>query len=292
MIVNMRIGKEKLRELLSNMINMESADPRIVDYIIKNYNEILYINFSQFIKDLNIEEEEACRFLKENGFENFTDFKSRLSDSILNLIRDKDPVHLNNITIVDKGEIRDILTTVVEIEDRNMRDMLNTLDYDKFVDLINDIMSHPELIIIGTRASVILAQYASYLLNKIGINVKKITSADTTSFDNIQNFDRSSLVIAFGFKRYPKETIKLLNYFNRKNFKIISITDEPDSPLCNLSSYSIFVQAYSLAYTDSYINCLSLINAIAIAIGKIDNKKVVKRLREFEETAKTLDYFW
>ena len=88
----------------------------------------------------------------------------------------------------------------------NMRNMFNSLDYDKFINLIKDIMSFPELIIIGTSISH-SSQYASYILNKIGINAKKITSADSTSFDNIQNFDRSSLVIAFGFKRYPKETI-------------------------------------------------------------------------------------
>ncbi|NLM43022.1 MAG: MurR/RpiR family transcriptional regulator [Clostridiales bacterium] len=288
----MKYGDEKLREMLSKLINLELTDSKITNYIIENYYKMLNISFSQFINDLSIEEEEAYEFLKTNGYYNFNDFKCKLSDGILNLIRDKDPSLLKNITSIDKEEIRNILSAVIEVENKNMRDMLNTLEYDKFVKLIKDIMSFPELIIIGTRVSAILAQYASYILNKIGINVKKITSADTTSFDNIQNFDRSSLVIAFGFKRYPKETIKLLNYFSRKNFKIVSITDEPESPLCDLSSYSIFVQAHSLAYTDSLVNSLALINAIAIAIGKADNKKVVKRLREFEETAKTLDYFW
>ena len=173
-----------------------------------------------------------------------------------------------------------------------MSNLLASLEHDKFCQLIEDIITTPEVIIIGTRASITLAQYASYILNKIGINVKKITSADTSSFDNIQNFDRSSLIIAFGFHRYPKETIKLLNYFNRKNFKIISITDNSKSPLCNFSSYSIFIQAYSLAYTDSFINGFVLINTIAIAIGKIDNKKVIKRLNDFEETAKSLEYYF
>jgi len=288
----MKYDDEKLRELLSKVINLEITDSRIIKYIIENYYKMLNIDFSQFIKELNIEEQEVYEFLKNNGYKDFYDFKYKLSDSILNLIRDQDPSLLKNITSIDKEEIRNILSTVIEVENKNMRDMLNSLEYDKFVNLIKDIMSFPELIIIGTRVSAILAQYTSYILNKIGINVKKITSADSTSFDNIQNFDRSALVIAFGFKRYPKETIKLLNYFSRKNFKIVSITDEPDSPLCNLSNYSIFVQAHSLAYTDSLVNSLALINAIAIAIGKLDNKKVVKRLREFEETAKTLDYFW
>lgn len=288
----MKYGNEKLRDLLSEVISLELTDSKIINYIIKNYYKMLNISFSEFVDNLSIEEEEAYEFLRNNGYDNFNDFRNKLSHTILRFIRDKDPSLLKNIKSIDKEEIRNILSAVIEVENQNMRNMFNSLDYDKFINLIKDIMSFPELIIIGTRVSAILAQYASYILNKIGINVKKITSADSTSFDNIQNFDRSSLVIAFGFKRYPKETIKLLNYFSRKNFKIVSITDGPESPLCDFSSYSIFVQAHSIAYTDSLVNSLALINAIAITIGKADNNRVVKRLRDFEETAKTLDYFW
>jgi DNA-binding MurR/RpiR family transcriptional regulator len=88
------------------------------------------------------------------------------------------------------------------------------------------------------------------------------------------------------------ETIKILNYFNRKNFKIISITDNEKSPLCKFSSYSLFVKAYSIGYTDSFTNSLVLINTIALTISKIINKKVIKRLNDFEETAKNLEYYF
>lgn len=215
----MKYGKEKVREVLSEIINLESIDSKIVDYIIENHKEILYISYSQFVKGLNIKEEDANTFLKSNGYDSFTEFQSKLSDCIFNLIRANDPSYLKQILSINKTEIMDILSTIAELENRNMSDMLASLDYDNFVNLIKDILNSPELIIIGTRVSVTHAQYASYMLNKIGIKVKKITSADTSSFDNIQNYDRSSLVIAFGFKRYPKETIKLLNYFNKKNFK-------------------------------------------------------------------------
>lgn len=283
--------EERVKESLSKFINFEE-DSEITKYILKKYNNIPYLNFTQFKKDLNISEEEANKFLKNNGCNNFAQFQSNVSEIIFNLIRVNEASYLSHEISFNESEIIDILHTIVDVEENNMNNMLSSLDYGNISKLIEDILNTPEVIIIGTRTSITLAQYASFMLNKIGINVKKITSADSSSFDNIQNFERSSLIIAFGFQRYPKETIKLLNYFNRKNFKIISITDNPKSPLCNFSSYSIFIQAYSLAYTDSFINGLVLINTIVIAIGKIDNKKVIKRLNEFEETAKSLEYYF
>lgn len=286
----MKFENIKLINLISNLIKAEAGFENIKDYIINNFKEIPYMNYAQFIKDLSLSQEDADRFLAENGFNSFSELKMKVTEIIF------DMVHNNDALFVDKPfnreDIKDILSLNIEVEENNMRSMLSSIDHDKLSELISDIINSPEVIIIGTRASTTLAHYSSYMLNKIGINVKKITSAGTSSFDNIQNFDRSSLVIAFGFPRYPMETIKILNYFKRKNFKIISITDNKKSPLCNFSNYSLFVKAYSIGYTDSFINGLVLINTIALTIGKIDNKKVIKRLNDFEETAKSLEYYF
>ncbi len=289
--MNYEEEKKLVKNALHKVINTEKSGAQIIEYILDKYLEIPYINFAQFMKDLNLSENDANKFLISNGYKDFLQFQHNFSELIISLIPKSESVSCLS-GILTESDIKNIFTSVADAEAYNMSNLLASIEVDKFSSLIHDILNSPEVIIIGTRASITLAQYASYMLNKIGINVKKITSADTSSFDNIQNFDRSSLVIAFGFKRYPKETIKLLNYFSRKNFKIISITDNSSSPLCNFSSYSIYIQAYSLAYTDSFVNGMVLINALALTIGKIDNKKVVKRLNDFEETARSLEYYF
>ncbi|WMJ78060.1 MULTISPECIES: MurR/RpiR family transcriptional regulator [unclassified Sedimentibacter] len=289
--MNYEEEKKLVKNALPKVIHTEKTGSQIIEYILDKYLEIPYINFAQFMKDQNLSEDDANKFLTSNGYKDFSQFQHKFSELIISLIPRIESVSCLSSTLT-KSDIKNIFTSVADAEAYNMRNLLDSIEIDKFSSLIHDILNSPEVIIIGTRSSITLAQYASYMLNKIGVNVKKITSADTSSFDNIQNFDRSSLVIAFGFKRYPKETIKLLNYFSRKNFKIISITDNSSSPLCNFSSYSIYIQAYSLAYTDSFVNGMVLINALALAIGKMDNKKVVKRLNDFEETARSLEYYF
>jgi DNA-binding MurR/RpiR family transcriptional regulator len=285
----MELKNERFINLISSLVNTESKYENIKDYIVSNFKEIPYMNYSQFVHDLNISQEYADNFLNENGFSSFSDFRMKITEIIFDMIHNNEALFDENF---NKEDIKDILSLNIEVEENNMKSMLSSIDYNNLNTLIFDILNSPEIIIIGTRASTTLAHYSSYMLNKIGINVKKITSTGTSSFDNIQNFDRSSLIIAFGFHRYPMETIKILNYFSRKNFKIISITDNEKSPLCKFSSYSLFVKAYSIGYTDSFTNSLVLINTIALAISKIINKKVIKRLNDFEETAKNLEYYF
>ena len=46
------------------------------------------------------------------------------------------------------------------------------------------------------------------------------------TLDNIINIDRSALVIAFGFPRYPKPTIVATRFLKNRGYKIVSITDK------------------------------------------------------------------
>lgn len=53
MIFSMKCEKKKVKELLPKIIDLELTDPKITDYLIENHNEIIYFNFSQFIRGLN-----------------------------------------------------------------------------------------------------------------------------------------------------------------------------------------------------------------------------------------------
>lgn len=283
----------KFREMLSQVINLDIADTKIVERIIKNYRYFPFFNYPQFLREIGLSHEEANTFLLLNGYQNFTEMQSKMSEVMLEYFPALTPEEqINKENLLPEEEITRIVKDLAELEINNITHMVSSLNFQDINKLVKDLVTSPEIIIIANRISVPLATYASNIWNRTGINVKTITSADTCTFDTIPNYDRSSLVLAFGFWRYPKDTLKLMNYFKRKNFKIVAITDNEKSPLIHLAEYSLFVKGASLIYTDSYVNALILLNTIAIALCEIDKKKVIKRLYEFEDTAKNLDYYF
>ena len=221
--------EDKFRKMLSKVISLDTIDERVIERIIKKYRYFPFSIIRSFLREIGLSHNEANELILSNGYESFTELQSKVAEIILEQFNDTDKQSIEEEVISDE-EITRIIEDLAELEINNINHMKATFSIENIKRLIKDLASSPEIIIIANRISVPVATYASNILNRIGINVKAITSADTCSFDTIPNYDRSSLVLAIGFWRYPKDTLKLMNYFKRKNFKIVAATDNKESP--------------------------------------------------------------
>lgn len=192
---------------------------------------------------------------------------------------------------MDTEQLEYLTGALIDIEMENLMQFRRTVDFDMLKTLVNDIQEAPEVVIIGSRASSVLVSYATYIFNKIGIRTSGFDAADTKSLDSIINIDRTALVIAFGFARFPKSTIVTSRFLKNRGYKIVSITADSKSPLVELSEYAFRLKASSYGYTDSYSSAMLLINLIVVLIGKLGGTDTEKRLREFDETAQQLDFY-
>lgn len=280
------MNENNIKDSIIKIFKGKEVDEVIVNYIVENYNSIIYMTFEKFCYQINCSSERMESFLKDVDFQDF----NQLKDAIQN-IRSENCYYDGNDEYICRDKVLGTVNELVNIELNNIFDFKNNIDINLVMRLINDILNSEDVVLVGTRASTPLVTYAAYIFNKIGIRTTKIDSADTSYFDIIPNLDRTTLIIAFGFSRYPKGTIRLLNFLKKKGFKIVSITDYIQSPLINFSEYSLIIKANSYDYTDSYIGVMLLINTLIISMGKMDNKRLIKRLKEYDETAQNLGYF-
>lgn len=185
-----------------------------------------------------------------------------------------------------------LLESLIDIEIDNLVNCKSAIDIEMVQRLTNDILEAPEVVVIGSRSSNVLVSYATYILNKIGIRTSGYDAADTKTLDNINNVGRTALIIAFGFPRYPKSTIVTTRFLKNKGYKIVSVTDKRKSPLAELSDYSFRLQATSYGFTDTYASGMLLLNLVAALIGRIQSADTKRHLREFDETARQLDFYF
>lgn len=190
---------------------------------------------------------------------------------------------------VDMEYLRDAL---IDIEIDNLINCKKDIKPDMVQCLIEDIQTAPEVVVIGSRVSTILVSYATYIFNKIGIRTSGYDAADTKTLDNINNIDRSALVISIGFSRYPKSTIVATRFLKNKGYKIIGVTDKKKSPLNELCNYTFNLQGNSYGFTDTYTSAMLLINLVVAYFGKTQGSDVNRHLREFNETAQQLDFYF
>ncbi|MCQ1529501.1 MurR/RpiR family transcriptional regulator [Lutispora saccharofermentans] len=282
--------KEFLNKLIDETLNFNGEEKKIALYIKKCCKKVSYMNLSELLEAAETSEENVKSYLAKMGYNSYDDFRKELREVIMVGMKTTEAFKISMDMMHPK--VNNILDFIVKKETDNLNEFKKTFDEEAFRNIIEAIINANDIILVGTRASAPIAIYAEYIFNKIGKRSRKIISGGTENFDFLSLIDRDTLVLAFGFARYPKDTIKILSFFRKKNFKIISVTDNYLSPLARFSDmiYTVPIESYS--FTDSYVIPVSLVNIIAILISQLDEDNSMKHLTEFEEIAKDIGFYF
>ncbi len=262
----------------------------IYNYIKENYKKVSFMNIDEICTELALEKEDINNFSSKIGFNNYENLRNNLKQVIMTQLKSTDRFKISmDLKNIDVDKITEM---VISAEINNLTNLLASIDVETLKKMVGEIISTEDMIVVGTRASAPIAIYAEYIFNRIGKKTRKIISGGTENFDDIVAIERNALVLAFGFARYPKETVRALNFFKKKNFKIISITDSSMSPLAQFSDLVLTVPYESVSFTDSYAVPISIVNILVTLASQYDEEKTLKHLIEFEDIAKDMGFFF
>jgi DNA-binding MurR/RpiR family transcriptional regulator len=262
----------------------------VLEYVKNNYKDVAYMSIDELSNALKITKEDVSDFIRIIEFDSYENFRNKLKEVIVRELKTTDRFRISMNLIEPK--VNNMLTQIVTNEIKNLNNLLNSFDEKCFAEVIEEIMNAPEVIVVGTRASAPIAKYTEYIFTKIGKKTRKIISGGSENFDCLNTLDRNSLVLAFGFARYPKETIRIISFLKKRNFKIVSITDNNLSPLVRLSDLCITVPYESFSFTDYYAVPICVINALVTTISQLNEEESLKHLNEFENIAKEIGYYF
>lgn len=290
----MDIKFETKKDFFSNLDSkkdlLSDKELSIYNYIKKNYKKVAYTNITEICKNLGLEKEDLNTFSSKVGFKSYESLRTNLREVIMTQLKTTDRFRISQD--LKSLDIDNVLDTVVNTEIKNLTNLLNSVDKEILKSIVKEILGTEEMIILGTRTSAPIAIYAEYIFNRIGRKTRKIISGGTEVFDDLTSLERNTLILAFGFARYPKETIKTLNYFKKKNFKIISITDSIMSPLAHFSDIVLNIPYEGVSFTDFYAVPTSIVNILVTLVSQYDEERTLKYLNEFENIAKDMGFYF
>ncbi|UCF85403.1 MAG: SIS domain-containing protein, partial [Desulfobacteraceae bacterium] len=93
------------------------------------------------------------------------------------------------------------------------------------------------------------------------------------------------------FPRYPRETIDIVRFCNKRGASVLGITDKIDSPLASLSEFYILVPVTFSTIFDSYCSAFCLFNMIVTEVGRANKFESAALFREFEQLVRELKIF-
>lgn len=268
-----------LGKIQSQYKTFSKGQKRLASYILEHYDSAVFLTAAKLGKEAGVSESTTVRFATQLGFEGYPEFHRALEE----LVRNK----LNSIQRmkVTYGNVpqMEILDRILHSDIEKIKMTMECIDHDAFNLAVNTLSSANNIYIIGIRSCAPLANFLGFYMNYIFDKVHVLTTHNTSEiFEQMVRINEKDVIFGISFPRYSMLTLKALEFANKRNAKVITLTDSVHSPINLYSSCNLIARSDMASIVDSLVAPLSIINALIVALCMKKQDEVVQTLENLE----------
>lgn len=261
---------------------------KIATYLLSNQENAAFLTATELATEIGVSQPTVIRFAQSLGFSRYSVFIQAFQALIKEELTSTDRLNLS----LSRGKSnKSNQLSIISGEMKTLGSLANSFPIKQFQRLVKQICSSEKVYIIGTRGSASLAHFFSYFLGKVKRNVDSLTSGATKNYDRLLHLGAKDLVVAIAFPRYPRETIDLAAFCRQREISLVGITDKVNSPLAELSNYSIVIPITFSTIFDSYCSAFCLFNMVVTDVGRLNRRESAELSNEFERLARQTKIF-
>ena len=282
--------KEIKEKIQSKFEELPKNQRKIANYFVDNFDKVSFLNVHDISLETGASVASVVRFAQRIGFSGYSELREAISDSLQN--------HLSNLELFplyDKRKVeKDILTSVANLDIKNINDTLSIIEREVFDSAINMVLQSKRVFTAGLGISYLLAEILAYQLNQVAVDASSFKNNYCPFLEQIPLLTKKDLLIMFSFPPYSKDTIEAAKIASEKKINLIAITNKEASPITLFSKVNLIVHSENMLFTNSFAAISVIINALATSIAlknKVRTKLLQKETSEIlEKYNKTVSY--
>lgn len=253
-----------LHMIESDMSSFSKGQKRIATYILQNYDKAAFMTASNLGKVAEVSESTVVRFAMELGFDGYPEMQKELQEMVRSRMTSTQRIQV-------AGNIyagHDVLSSVMQSEMDNLREVVERADRDAFNLVIEKIVHAKHIYILGARTSSFVAGYLNFYLHLLFENVTLVQSgAAGEIFEQLLRIGEGDVLIAISFPRYSAVTINTVQFAKDRKADVVAITDSNKSPTARMADAALLAPSEMVSFVDSMVTPLSMINALLVGLG-------------------------
>ena len=268
-----------MKKIQINFHKLSKGQKLIAQYIMENYDKAAFMTAAKLGEMVGVSESTVVRFANVLGYDGYPHMQRELQEMIRTRLTTVQRIEM----AVDYSNEENTIKKVIKADIDNLRMTMEGIDINIFEEAVKAIIQAKNIYIIGMRSSTTLAEFLAFYLSLIRNNVQSISRSVSDIFDMLFRVTKEDLVIGIGFPRYSSKTIEALDYARSQGARILAITDSLLSPLVTYADYTLTAKSNMESFVDSLVAPLSLLNALIVAVGIKEKKKVSSNFSKLEE---------
>lgn len=276
----MATSDDLLSRMNEKLIIMSKGQRKLATFISRNYDRAVFMTAAKMGEEVGVSESTVVRFATLLGYNGYPAFQKAMEAMVqekLNSIQ-KIEIAAGNMTR------QEVLENVLKADAEKIKLTLDTLDRDAFESAIDTILNARRIYVLGIRSCAPLASFLGFYLNLMFKDVTIVSTNNSSEiFEQMLRIDEDDCIIGISFPRYSMRTLKAMEFANSRNAKVITITDNKNSPMNLYSSCNLLARSDMASIVDSLVAPLSVINALIVSLCMKKQDKVIETLETLED---------
>ncbi|WP_300276177.1 MurR/RpiR family transcriptional regulator [Peptacetobacter sp.] len=265
-----------LKQLEEPEFKATKSDKILIEYIKNNIEDVFYKSISQISKESGIGEATITRFSKKMGYSGLQDFKVTLAREISSHKNRK----IINRSIENDEEVMESARKLFNSNIRILENTFNIIDGDDIEKATDLIINAKKIFFMGIGYSGMTAEDSNYKFTRIGFNCMALDSShNMIMMASIMN--EEDVVVAISHSGETDEMIKAVNIAKSNGASIISVTENKNSRLKDISDINLgYFSGESILETGSISSKMAqffIIDLVYTQVVKEKSSEVVER---------------
>ena len=251
----------------------------VAELILSHPEEVALLPAAQVATRLGLSESTVVRFATAIGYDGYPALRRELQDRMRRHLAPAqrltryadDPTRRTPAAQSFADDLADVATT-----ERG----LTPADLAAAVDLIS---AARRTFVVGLRSSFVVAYTLYHHLRQTLGTVHLVDPARGESLDGLASLGRDDVLVAIGFPRYTRLTVRAARFAAEEGAKVISITDGPLSPLARHAAVLLAARSSNKNFANSNVGALALANALIAEITVKNRRRSVSALARMEK---------
>ena len=250
----------------------------VAELILSHPEEVALLPAAQVAARLGLSESTVVRFAAAIGYDGYPALRRELQDRMRRHLAPAqrltryadDPTRQTPAAQSFADDLADVAAT---------ERALAAGDLATAVQLISDAR---RIFVIGLRSSFVVAYTLYHHLNQTLGTVRLVDPARGEALDRLAGMEVGDVLVAIGFPRYTRLTVRAADFAAAEGAKVIAITDGPLSPLARHATVLLAARSSNKNFANSNVGALALANALIAEITVRNRGRALPALSRLE----------
>ncbi len=268
-----------LREGFDGFSRSQKAVAR---YIIDHLEEVGYLSAEELGQKGNTSSSTVVRFAQSLGFPGYPEMQKAARDEYRLGATARPVVHEDQLGFAIE---EDILTRSLKTDALSLEETISKNSLVRFNRAVGALAESGRVLAVGLHEAAVVAEYASYLLELLGIPCTAVTAGTEADVARLTRLKAGDALVAVGFRRAHSVTLAFVDKAAALGATVIVVTDNSLSELAGKSDLTLYADIDSTFFAHSLVGPLSLVTALAAGIYSRDRDRYDAAVRLVRDSA-------